>query len=101
MSGDVRLLAGNLGTELLGFHEPVILAAIASALEDLVVDGIHPPDGELALAAQLLQRLAIVAATVRRCRACGCTDNHACPEGCSWVEEDLCSACGHIAEANA
>lgn len=29
----------------------------------------------------------------RTCRVCGCTDDHACPGGCSWVEEDLCSAC--------
>jgi len=29
------------------------------------------------------------------CRVCGCTDDHACPEGCSWVDRDhtLCSAC--------
>lgn len=27
------------------------------------------------------------------CRKCGCTDNNACPDGCFWVEEDLCSAC--------
>lgn len=27
------------------------------------------------------------------CRVCGCTDDHACEGGCSWVEEDLCSAC--------
>lgn len=34
---------------------------------------------------------------VRRCRACGCTDNRACPGGCAWVNDpllgDLCSAC--------
>lgn len=30
---------------------------------------------------------------VRSCRVCGCTDDHACPGGCYWVEEDLCSAC--------
>lgn len=30
---------------------------------------------------------------VKACRKCGCTDLHACPEGCYWVEEDLCSAC--------
>jgi len=29
----------------------------------------------------------------RKCRVCGCTDNRACPGGCYWVEEDLCSAC--------
>jgi hypothetical protein len=29
------------------------------------------------------------------CRGCGCTDDHACPDGCWWVdgEEDLCSVC--------
>jgi len=31
--------------------------------------------------------------TVRTCRACGCTDLHACPGGCYWVSLDLCSAC--------
>lgn len=30
---------------------------------------------------------------VHRCRVCGCTDDHACPGGCYWVEKDLCSAC--------
>jgi len=29
----------------------------------------------------------------RTCRVCGCTDDHACPGGCYWVELDLCSAC--------
>lgn len=28
-----------------------------------------------------------------RCRICGCTDDHACPGGCSWVAPDLCSTC--------
>ncbi len=28
-----------------------------------------------------------------RCRECGCTDAHGCPEGCYWVEADLCSQC--------
>lgn len=32
------------------------------------------------------------------CRVCGCTDEHACEGGCSWVpdpacEGDLCSRC--------
>jgi len=29
----------------------------------------------------------------RTCRGCGCTDRQACPGGCCWVEDDLCSAC--------
>ena len=30
---------------------------------------------------------------VWRCRLCGCTNHSACPGGCWWVTEDLCSAC--------
>ena len=30
------------------------------------------------------------------CRGCGCTDERACPEGCSWVEPDLCSECAEL-----
>jgi hypothetical protein len=30
---------------------------------------------------------------MRSCRICGCTDDRACPGGCAWVAEDLCSAC--------
>lgn len=30
---------------------------------------------------------------VRKCRQCGCTDLRACPGGCAWVTEDLCSRC--------
>ncbi|KAF5051099.1 hypothetical protein DSECCO2_422620 [anaerobic digester metagenome] len=29
----------------------------------------------------------------RKCRVCGCTEDNACPGGCYWVEEDLCSEC--------
>ena len=30
---------------------------------------------------------------MRRCRFCGCSDNDACPNICSWSAEDLCSTC--------
>lgn len=30
---------------------------------------------------------------LQTCRICGCTDEDGCPEGCYWVEEDLCSNC--------
>lgn len=29
----------------------------------------------------------------RTCRVCGCWEMQACPQGCYWVAEDLCSAC--------
>jgi hypothetical protein len=31
------------------------------------------------------------------CRVCGCTDDDACPDGCEWVERNLCSACATAA----
>jgi hypothetical protein len=30
---------------------------------------------------------------VATCRVCGCTEEDACEGGCSWIEDDLCSAC--------
>lgn len=30
---------------------------------------------------------------IRTCKECGCTDLHACPGGCHWVTDDLCSNC--------
>lgn len=27
------------------------------------------------------------------CRVCGCTEGNACPGGCAWLVDDLCSQC--------
>jgi hypothetical protein len=27
------------------------------------------------------------------CRGCGCSNFSACPGGCWWAEDDLCSSC--------
>lgn len=35
-----------------------------------------------------------------KCRVCGCTDDHACPGGCYWVEPDLCSVCAEKLKEN-
>lgn len=37
--------------------------------------------------------LAMVSAPPRACRYCSCTEHEACPDGCSWTGERLCSAC--------
>lgn len=29
----------------------------------------------------------------RACRICGCTQMNACPCGCYWLNDDLCSQC--------
>lgn len=30
---------------------------------------------------------------LRFCKVCGCSQDHACPGGCYWVTDDLCSNC--------
>jgi transcriptional regulator with XRE-family HTH domain len=37
------------------------------------------------------------------CRGCGCTSQHPCPGGCSWlsIEPPICSACAGRASSNA
>lgn len=47
----------------------------------------------LQVAAVALNALEAFDRNPRRCRRCGCTDVAACPGGCSWVDQDLCSAC--------
>jgi hypothetical protein len=32
----------------------------------------------------------------QKCRVCGCTNDHACEDGCCWVEPDLCSRCAEM-----
>lgn len=36
-----------------------------------------------------------------RCKVCGCTEDRACPGGCSWIDKakTLCSSCGNTATA--
>jgi hypothetical protein len=56
-----------------------------------------PAAGDGHIHHSLLRRMtaeeAAALAAVRRCRACGCTDEYGCPEGCWWVAADLCSSC--------
>lgn len=33
------------------------------------------------------------------CRKCGCSDSLACPDGCHWVQADLCSECAAAIES--
>lgn len=54
-----------------------------------VSTGSHVAD----LVAGILRDHAATLLEVRRCRRCGCTDDHACTPPCSWVEPDLCSRC--------
>lgn len=60
------------------------LCALETATRD------HLPE---AFAGDMPRRLDLVSIGVQSCRECGCTDNHACPGGCSWEEPDLCSSC--------
>ncbi len=30
------------------------------------------------------------------CCTCGCTDDQACPDGCFWAAENVCSQCEYV-----
>lgn len=45
------------------------------------------------------QRKGLGGSLIRECRMCSCTDEKGCPEGCWWVEDDLCSRCEPKAKA--
>jgi hypothetical protein len=38
-------------------------------------------------------RARFLRAGVRQCKTCGCTETDACPGGCSWIGEHVCSSC--------
>lgn len=48
---------------------------------------------------ELLRHRRATAVQGTRCRVCGCTNERACPGGCHWVEEDLCSECAPAAHS--
>lgn len=50
----------------------------------------------LQLADALESAFAFLAGEFDECEVCGCTDEHACPGGCSWVAPGLCSRCADL-----
>lgn len=37
-------------------------------------------------------------AQLTTCRICGCSWDRACPAGCGWAEDDLCTVCADFRE---
>lgn len=67
----------------------VAITAPATAPDDL-------KDHLLSFAASLHDEgITATLSFIRTCIVCGCTDDQACPTGCSWISEvdDLCTAC--------
>jgi hypothetical protein len=62
---------------------------VASYLAQLVEWGYRASEIEQGV----IDRHAVAQAEEASCRECGCTEDEACDGGCSWVEDDLCSAC--------
>lgn len=64
-------------SEMFGINKSLVIAVRDSATGSVVIE-----DSSV-----------IMAPKVRACRVCGCTEKFGCPDGCFWMEEDLCSAC--------
>jgi hypothetical protein len=77
LSNDAAVKAGMAAARMLGAPTPgsVVGGIINAALPHLTISS------------DLLT-------TVRQCRICGCTDDEACPGGCSWSQPEICSTCG-------
>ena len=76
----------------------LLIAAVSLIDFAVTEDGIGQPDtctGYLIGLRELLNEHPelVDPGTTRHCRICGCTDLSACPDGCHWVENDLCSNC--------
>lgn len=69
--------------------------------EDSIIVGMlrAVPVFELASPEEARALMAKNIGNMRKCRVCGCDDFHACPGDCSWVSDDLCSACAGKEEA--
>jgi hypothetical protein len=57
----------------------------------VVADAIRALVGEAQQAAR--SQVEGVVTGERRCLNCGCSESHACPGGCVWATESLCSRC--------
>lgn len=67
------------------FHtgEPLLLDQLQSAAEDTLKE--------------ILEQdiLPVPSRLGQVCEICGCSDEDACEQGCSWISPTLCSACEH------
>lgn len=70
------------------------LEVLAEDKDDVVVGMLRTvPVFEPASPEEAQGLMSKIVGSIRKCRVCGCSDFHACPGGCFWVEPDLCSAC--------
>lgn len=65
---------------------PLLADKLIAAVQDAIIDKVPALDTD-ALPVPIPSLLGPL------CRACGCSQEDGCDEGCSWTEPDLCSAC--------
>ncbi len=65
----------------------------SGVLADVVIAALPELDELLASDQASAASLPLPASLGAVCRLCGCSQNDACGLGCSWTEDDLCSAC--------
>ncbi len=93
----VQYHATDLTPDEISRLKSLVARAEAQELEALAIrDGLQEMSEKESLSRDLVLEMIdniLTAGDGPRCRVCGCTDNNACPGGCYWVEDDLCSKC--------
>jgi hypothetical protein len=79
--GVTFFMEGSDGERVLHRFHPIEWHAFAAAVANARDDGPGDDDAEL------------FGPISGACRRCGCTDYQGCPDGCEWVQPDLCSTC--------
>lgn len=66
---------------------------MSEGADPLMFDEVLARAVETAAGCQLFARPNVVSTVKWTCTVCGCTDDRACPGGCSWYRPNLCSRC--------
>lgn len=79
-------------------YKELLTEAIRLIAEASVDETVNTHDLSMAKLVELRELLneqpeLLTGGATRRCRVCGCTENNQCPDGCCWIESDLCSRC--------
>jgi len=80
-------------------HVDVVASYVADGAQFGHDNTSNLPDEDRRIFNEHLEALVAAEVEMRICRECGCTAERGCPEGCFWVDDDMCSECAQGQDA--